>query len=366
MEQIKTAEQAGNTALESYSETDSPKVSVIVPVHKVEKYLPECIDSILAQTFTDFELILVDDGSPDSSGKICDDYASRDSRIRVFHKENGGVSSARNLGMDNARGEWIMFVDSDDTIDRDMLSTLFQPIESGGGQVVVVCSSLSYEFLFSPERNHLRKKQYSRVFFRQDEIPLFFDENNFFTECDGGACAKLFSQRLLRESRVRFMENNAAYEDTLFTFHAVINSCGVYCVSGATYHYLHRSENSLSTKRHPFENLLRSGDLGLKIWEHYVRKKSFVPPGIQQKGYVKFLGIYLYSLFSLYKFPREVSFKERISIIALNRNQVRLKSIPLTAWKDFRMRIVVLLLSFPVPYVVLDFLFIVFWCRKVV
>jgi len=104
---------------------ESPKVSVIVPVYKVEKYLPECIGSILAQTFTDFELILADDGSPDNSGKICDDYAARDFRIRVFHKENGGVSSARNLGIDNARGEWIAFVDSDDWIGRDFLSAFF-------------------------------------------------------------------------------------------------------------------------------------------------------------------------------------------------------------------------------------------------
>ena len=91
-----------------------PKVSVIVPVYKVEKYLPECIESVLAQTFTDFELILVDDGSPDNSGKICDDYATRDSRIRVFHKENGGVSSARNLGIEKASGEWIALIDGDD------------------------------------------------------------------------------------------------------------------------------------------------------------------------------------------------------------------------------------------------------------
>lgn len=93
-----------------------PKVSVIVPVYKVEQYLPRCIDSILAQTFTDFELLLIDDGSPDNSGKICDEYADKDSRIRVFHKENGGVSSARNVGLDNAQGEWIAFVDADDKL----------------------------------------------------------------------------------------------------------------------------------------------------------------------------------------------------------------------------------------------------------
>ena len=81
--------------------TDSPKISIIVPVYKAEAYLHRCIDSILAQTFTDYELLLIDDGSPDNSGQICDDYAAKDTRIRVFHKENGGVSSARDVGLDN-------------------------------------------------------------------------------------------------------------------------------------------------------------------------------------------------------------------------------------------------------------------------
>lgn len=91
-----------------------PKISVIVPVYNTEKYLHRCIDSILAQTFSDFELLLINDGSRDKSGEICDKYALKDSRVRVFHKENGGVSSARNLGLDKAQGEWIVFVDADD------------------------------------------------------------------------------------------------------------------------------------------------------------------------------------------------------------------------------------------------------------
>ncbi|MCQ2424558.1 MAG: glycosyltransferase [Lachnospiraceae bacterium] len=101
-----------------------PEISIIVPVYKVEQYLPRCIDSILAQTFTDFELLLIDDGSPDNCGKICDDYAAKDARVRVFHKENGGVSSARNLGLDNAVGKYIGFVDSDDYIFPKMYETL--------------------------------------------------------------------------------------------------------------------------------------------------------------------------------------------------------------------------------------------------
>lgn len=98
--------------------TQSPKISIIVPVYKAEEYLPRCIESILSQDFTDFELLLIDDGSPDSSGKICDNYAAKDSRIRVFHQKNGGVSSARNLGLDNACGEWISFIDADDYLSQ--------------------------------------------------------------------------------------------------------------------------------------------------------------------------------------------------------------------------------------------------------
>lgn len=101
---------------------NSPQVSIIVPVYNTEKYLRKCIDSIIAQINKDWELLLVDDGSKDGSGKICDEYAAKDSRIRVFHKENGGVSSARNLALDNARGEWLAFVDSDDIVDENYLS----------------------------------------------------------------------------------------------------------------------------------------------------------------------------------------------------------------------------------------------------
>ena len=101
----------------------SPTISVIVPVYNAEKYLHRCIDSVLAQTYKDFELLLIDDGSKDSSGAICDEYAAKDTRVRVFHKENGGVSSARNLGLDNAQGEWITFVDSDDYIEENFLES---------------------------------------------------------------------------------------------------------------------------------------------------------------------------------------------------------------------------------------------------
>ena len=107
-----------------------PLVSVIVPVYKAEKWLHRCVDSILAQTMEDFELLLIDDGSPDRSGEICDEYAVKDARVRVFHKENGGVSSARNLGLDNAQGEWISFIDADDWVEVDYLAGLTEKLDA--------------------------------------------------------------------------------------------------------------------------------------------------------------------------------------------------------------------------------------------
>lgn len=100
----------------------SPVVSIIVPVYNAKKTLKRCINSIINQSYKDWELLLVDDGSTDDSSIICDEYAQQDRRIRVFHKQNGGVSSARNVGLDNAIGEWVTFIDSDDWIEKRMLN----------------------------------------------------------------------------------------------------------------------------------------------------------------------------------------------------------------------------------------------------
>ena len=108
----------------------TPKISVIIPVYNVELYLPKCIDSILCQTYTDFELLLIDDGSSDASGKICDMYKENDNRIRVCHKKNEGVSKARNLALNNALGEFVIFVDSDDWIEPNTFELVLNQLEN--------------------------------------------------------------------------------------------------------------------------------------------------------------------------------------------------------------------------------------------
>ena len=107
-----------------------PKISIIVPVYNVEQYLERCVESILKQTVDNFELLLINDGSSDNSGQLCDELSRRDNRIRVLHIQNGGVSNARNLGIQSSRGEWISFIDSDDFVTEDYLETLLQPVET--------------------------------------------------------------------------------------------------------------------------------------------------------------------------------------------------------------------------------------------
>ena len=120
----------------SISKVELP-ISIIVPVYNVEKYLPTCVDSILCQTFTNFELILVDDGSTDRSGIICDEYEKKDTRVKVIHKENGGLSSARNAGLYIAKGKYIGFVDSDDFIDKEMYKVLYNEAEKNIADLVI-------------------------------------------------------------------------------------------------------------------------------------------------------------------------------------------------------------------------------------
>lgn len=124
----------------------SPLISVIVPVYKVEKYLVKCVDSIVNQTYKNLEIILVDDGSPDNCGKICDDYAAKDSRIKVIHKANGGLSDARNVAIDVASGDYITFIDSDDLINARYIETLYSVLV----RYSALISSVSYKWAYDP------------------------------------------------------------------------------------------------------------------------------------------------------------------------------------------------------------------------
>lgn len=180
-----------------------PQISVIVPVYNVEKYLRRCIDSILAQTFTDFELLLIDDGSKDSSGKICDEYAEKDKRIRVFHKENGGVSSARNVGLGNAKGEWIAFIDSDDEF---ISSSALALLECGTEDKVVLVLA-----------NSIIEKDGEKQLLLKINDTLVTD-NLFFSISHCALWGYLFNARIINKYYIRFIDGLAFSEDRLFIY----------------------------------------------------------------------------------------------------------------------------------------------------
>ena len=165
-----------------HNQSTTPTISVIVPVYNTEKYLRRCIDSVLAQTYADFELLLIDDGSKDKSGEICDEYAQKDARVRVFHKENGGVVQARRIGVEQSHGEYIYFLDSDDTILPDALELMCNYMTNGVDVVVFDskhngdCSSVEYaKLLLNYKDWAVWGKLYKRIHFDEGvfEIPDF-------------------------------------------------------------------------------------------------------------------------------------------------------------------------------------------------
>ncbi|MBO5359169.1 MAG: glycosyltransferase family 2 protein [Clostridia bacterium] len=217
-----------------------PKISVIVPVYNVEKYLKKCINSILKQSFIDFELILVDDGSPDKSGEICDNYAAKDNRIKVIHKQNGGVSAARNDGIRAASGEYIMFVDSDDYIDSQMLESLLEKNICNADMVIssikMVCKEKSYDFV-------MQEREYS-----PKELIEDYCLENFPKICFCGPCCKLYKKSVLDANAIKFNEKMSLGEDTYFNLQYISVIKNIITTDEIHYFYMRDNEDSLFTK----------------------------------------------------------------------------------------------------------------------
>ena len=220
-----------------------PTISVIVPVYKVEPYLRRCVDSVLEQTYQDFELILVDDGSPDNCGAICDEYAAKDPRIRVIHKENGGASSARNAGLDTAKGTFIAFVDGDDRILPSLLSEALSGIEGYDS----VCFNYHRENLSGQIES---TSSYPACVYRWgNEKELFwFLFSSYFSYCCGFAVwNRLFRKRIIDRHRIRFEPHASYAEDLFFNVLYYLHSGSVNCLSGDYYSYLIRPESIIQS-----------------------------------------------------------------------------------------------------------------------
>lgn len=215
-------------------EKNAPEISIIVPVYKVEKYLDRCIKSILKQTFTDFELILVDDGSPDRCPQMCDGWCEKDKRIRVIHKENGGLSSARNAGLEAAQGKYIGFVDSDDIIAKDMYEYLFRILCENEADF----SSVE-KVVFKKENLRIKQpKLKEKVLDKKELFELFFrvtDEGIHYCVWD-----KLFKRDTI--GKIRFWEG-MRFEDIDFMFSFLQNCNKGVCSNQIKYGWFYNDES---------------------------------------------------------------------------------------------------------------------------
>ena len=191
----------------------TPIISIIVPVYKVENYIRRCLNSIIAQTFTNWECILIDDGSPDNSGKICDEYAENDERFMVIHQENKGVSAARNAGLDCAKGEWIVFVDSDDYIADGALSDIECNIKKSNANLLIleyVCAGKKQRSI-SWEKIPVNKDMKTEDFYSFGRIP--------------GTCwGMMIRKRVLDNNCITFANGVLYCEDTMFFMECLANS----------------------------------------------------------------------------------------------------------------------------------------------
>lgn len=220
-----------------------PTVSVIVPVYKVESYLSACVDSILCQSMSDFELILIDDGSPDRCGQICDEYAKKDDRIIVIHQKNQGLSGARNSGMDIARGEYITFVDSDDIIGRDYLKLLYEAILREG---VSISSVISYNVEDSLMDTVFAEDNASSprcaVLTNREALLRFY---NGSPNVPIGAAGKMFSREVLEDSRFPV---GRLHEDQAFMPPVIYRAGRIVVILAKVYYYRIRSDSITHTE----------------------------------------------------------------------------------------------------------------------
>lgn len=283
----------------------TPKISVIVPVYKAENYLHRCVDSLLAQTFQDFEILLIDDGSPDRSGEICDEYAKKDKRVRVFHKENGGVSSARNLGLDNARGEWICFVDSDDWVEEEMFATICSFIQSKE-QIDILFWGFQYDYSQVYEgKKRKTKKELQYVYCDTVESILgncyWLEKKELF----GWTWNKLFRREIIQSKKVRFDPTVSLHEDHLFTLDYVRYVKNLMVMSYYPYHY--RIVNgSLMHRFIDYQNRKKVATFLLQSRLDFVVNKDFaVSMAYKDFAYKSFIISSFYNISTLYKFDSD-------------------------------------------------------------
>lgn len=230
-------------------------VSIILPVYGVARYLPECVDSLLAQTYSNLEIILVDDASPDESGAICDAYAARDSRVKVIHQENRGAAGARNAGLDAATGEYVCFVDSDDMVEKDYVNHLLTQLRQGDADIAV-CGFIQ----FSRTQQTLCPTEPAGMYSREEYLLQFLKS---------WTCALLWNKIFRRQTIGALrMEEGHRIDDEFFTYQVVMEARKIVVFRETLYRYRLRASSVMGSTNARKQLMMDRIDHTLQRYEH--------------------------------------------------------------------------------------------------
>jgi glycosyltransferase involved in cell wall biosynthesis len=285
-----------------------PIISIIVPVYNVEKHINRCIGSILAQTFSDFELILVNDGSTDKSGTICEYYAKEDSRIKVTHINNGGVSNARNTGIALAQGDYLMFCDSDDYVEVNWCSELYETIKQGGNILPVSGIRFVYQI-------RKQKEEIIKAFPKKES----FDKGRYFETykkgLSGSLCCKIYDRKIIVENSIFFDTKVNRGEDLLFnlTYMSHINS--FVTIPTITYNYVHSNEYSLM-------NGYRKDLFDIAVRVYYAWKDYLKQNNVDREQFEEFATWYYLNFLNVFKNTFDERNKDNLVKKLIYNNQI--------------------------------------------
>lgn len=291
----------------SESKANIKEISIIIPVFNVEGLLRVCIESVLRQSFTDFELILINDGSTDKSGTICQEYASRDSRIIYLNKSNGGVSSARNMGLENVSGKWVCFIDSDDFVSKDFLLHLYNHIEPNVDKQFII-GGAQYVDRFGHNLDRVIK--YPEIVLKNKDCAQSFTVYDLLYI---GPWSKLYNRKIVENNKIRFPPDVSYAEDLLFMTEYLYYVNHVIYSSSINYNFRVWSSTSLSNRIFSFKKeyacFVYFKNIKYKLIEHFDFKEEVKVRLIRHQTVILRRAIY-----GLYRSNK--STKERINILS--------------------------------------------------
>lgn len=289
---------------------NAPKISIIVPVYNAEKALTRCLDSILHQTYPNFELLLINDGSSDKSGAICNKYAQDNEKIKVFHKRNTGVSASRNLGIQNATGEWLCFIDSDDAIEINYLQVFIDLLSKYNADCYItsckIYSKEMYQTITLKEQIVAKENIYESIIYLR------------LTTLLGVPWNKLFKTSIIKENHIYFDEKISSYEDEIFVLQYLTHSAYICISPQQTYIYYNNNVNSLSKRYIEINSQFKIADTLYGLGLHFSHKKEYIHH--LENNYIEHLSQGIYRLYGIHTLFKR---KQRLEIIELIKDKAK-------------------------------------------